>query len=152
VRELLGAGRVAEAALLLGRAPEITGVVVRGAGRGRAFGIPTANIAPEVPLGVGTGIYAGRAVLLDAAGVTFAAAISVGTNPTFAQPGAAGASPVTIEAYLLDYPGEDLYGSNMRLSFVQHLRDERRFESVAALRAEIDRDIARTREIIGTTG
>ena len=147
VRELLGAGQVAAAAQLLGRPPEISGVVVRGAGRGRAFGIPTANLAPEVPLGLGTGIYAGRAVLLDRGTESFAAAISVGTNPTFSP--ATGTAPVTIEAYLLDYPDEDLYGSHMRLCFVQHLREERRFESVAALRAEIDRDIARTRALIG---
>jgi riboflavin kinase/FMN adenylyltransferase len=159
VRERLGDGRIDEATRLLGRPPEITGTVVRGAGRGRGFGVPTANLAPEVPLALATGIYAGRAVLLDrnhdrnhdGKNESHAAAISVGTNPTFATAGAGGAAPVTIEAYLLDYPGEDLYGSQVRLFFVQRLREERRFDSVAALRAEIDRDIARTRALIGTT-
>jgi riboflavin kinase/FMN adenylyltransferase len=151
VRELLGEARVTDAARLLGRPPEITGTVVRGAGRGRAFGIPTANLLPDVPLGLGTGIYAGQAVLLDRGDARFAAAISVGTNPTFAEPGVQGAAPVTIEAYLLDYPGEDLYGSKVRLFFVQHLREERRFDSVADLRAEIDRDIDRTRAVIAVT-
>jgi riboflavin kinase/FMN adenylyltransferase len=149
VRELLGEGRVADAARLLGRPPEITGQVVKGAGRGRAFGIPTANLQPDVPLGLGTGIYAGQAVLLGRGGATYAAAISVGTNPTFSEASASGSAPVTIEAYLLDYPGEDLYGSEVRLFFVQHLREERKFDSVAALRAEIDRDVDRTRTIIG---
>ncbi len=146
VRELLAAGEVEQAQRLLGRPPEIEGEVVRGAGRGRGFGIPTANVQPAVPLTFATGIYAARAHLLDRR-QSFAAAVSVGTNPTF-TPTEGRAAPITVEAYLLDYPGEDLYGSNVRLAFERYLRPERRFDSVEALRAEIDRDIARTREII----
>jgi riboflavin kinase/FMN adenylyltransferase len=158
VRELLGQGRVKEAAALLGRPPEVTGEVVRGAGRGRGFGIPTANLAPEVPVPLATGIYAARAVILDrhdprqpaggAHTATYVAAVSVGTNPTFAAGADGIPEPVTTEAYLLDYPGEDLYGAHLRLFFIERLRDERRFDSVEALKAEIDRDIARTREIV----
>jgi riboflavin kinase/FMN adenylyltransferase len=160
VRELLGLGQVAEAAALLGRPPEITGEVVRGAGRGRGFGIPTANLAPLVPVPLATGIYAARAIILDWLDdrldrvdrrqhvASYVSAVSVGTNPTFAAGADGVAEPVTTEAYLLDYPGEDLYGAHIRLMFVERLRDERRFDSVEALRAEIDRDVARTRALV----
>jgi riboflavin kinase / FMN adenylyltransferase len=154
VRELLALGQIAAATELLGRPPEITGEVVRGAGRGRGFGIPTANLRAEAPLTLATGIYAARALLLDrgtGAPVVHAAAVSVGTNPTFVAAAPGEAAPVTIEAYLLDYPDEDLYGARMRLLFVQHLREERRFESVEALKAEIDHDIARTRTLVQVT-
>ncbi len=136
VRELLTEGRVADATQLLGRPPEITGEVVRGAGRGRAFGIPTANLRPEVPLVLATGIYAGRAVLLPDASdqKTSSRRHQRGHESDLcaARP-TRGAAPVTIEAYLLDYPGEDLYGSKMRLFFQQRLREERRFDSVVGL-------------------
>jgi riboflavin kinase/FMN adenylyltransferase len=155
VRELLAQGQITRAAELLGRPPEITGEVVRGAGRGRGFGVPTANLRPEAPLTFATGIYAARAQLLGPdRHATYAAAVSVGTNPTFVAQGdtapdtAPGTAPVTIEAYLLDYPDEDLYGARVRLLFVEHLRPERRFDSVAALKAAIDDDIARTRVLV----
>jgi riboflavin kinase/FMN adenylyltransferase len=145
IREFLLEGRIEGARLLLGRPPEVTGPVVRGAGRGRALGIPTANIQPEGDPPLRTGIYAAWAQLLDASG-TYAAAVSVGTNPTFTA-GSDGA-PVVVEAYLLDYPGGDLYDSRVRLLFESRLRDERRFGSVEELLAEIQRDIARTRELL----
>jgi riboflavin kinase/FMN adenylyltransferase len=71
--------------------------------------------------------------------------VSVGTNPTFTGPGPA---PITVEAYLLDYPGADLYGARVRLLLQARLRDERRFASVDELLAEIRRDVARTRELV----
>src|SRR5262249_47803024 len=136
---------------------EITGRVVRGAGRGRGFGVPTANLAPEVTLTLATGIYAARAHFVDFGDrhvprADYLAAVSVGTNPTFAAGADGIPSPITVEAYLLDYPGEDLYGAKVRLSFVQRLREERRFDSIEALKAEIDRDIARTRALFEGSG
>src|SRR5206468_12908209 len=95
IREFVLEGRVEGASLLLGRPYEIIGAVVRGAGRGRGLGIPTANVRPEGELLPRTGIYAGRAVTVDG-GLTRVAAISVGTNPTFV----AGGGDVTAEAYL----------------------------------------------------
>jgi riboflavin kinase/FMN adenylyltransferase len=158
VRELLARGQIGAATALLGRPPEITGEVVRGAGRGRGFGVPTANLRAEAPLTLATGIYAARAVLLSGAGAagtvpamypaTYAAAVSVGTNPTFVAAAPGDVPPVTIEAYLLDYPDEDLYGARVRLLFIEHLREERRFDSVAALKAAIDEDVARTRALV----
>jgi riboflavin kinase / FMN adenylyltransferase len=140
IREFVLEGRMDGATLLLGRPFEISGEVVRGAGRGRGLGIPTANVRPEGELLPRTGIYAGRACLPDGARVV--TAISVGTNPTFV----AGNPPVTVEAHLLDWTG-DLYGQRVRLEIESHLRDERRFDTVEELLSQIEKDIARTREI-----
>jgi riboflavin kinase/FMN adenylyltransferase len=142
VREFVLEGRVEGAALLLGRPAEVQGAVVRGAGRGRGLGIPTANVAPEAELVPKVGIYAARAHVLDAAGgiaSTHRAALSIGSNPTFVAAGA-----VTVEAYLLDFDG-DLYDKRLRLEVLHRLRDERRFDSVEALLAQIAADVAETR-------
>jgi riboflavin kinase/FMN adenylyltransferase len=145
IREFLLEGRVEGAELLLGRPWEITGEVVRGAGRGRGLGVPTANIRPEGDLPLRTGIYAARASFPDQGGPSFAAALSVGTNPTFATDGSA---PVSVEAHLLDFD-RDVYGARLRVQLLRRLRDERRFASVDELLAEIARDVARTRQIVG---
>jgi riboflavin kinase/FMN adenylyltransferase len=146
IREFLLEGRIEGAALLLGRPPELTGEVVRGAGRGRGLGFATANLRPEpdvVPFRAG--IYAARALLLDPPGASYRAAVSVGTNPTFT---AGGIAPTTVEAHLLDYPGADLYGARLRLLFAARLRDERRFDRIEDLIAEIGRDVERTRALV----
>jgi riboflavin kinase / FMN adenylyltransferase len=143
VRELVLEGRVEGAALLLGRPVEITGPVGRGAGRGRGLGVPTANVAPEAELLPRIGIYAARVHLLDATGGVVSshrAGLSVGSNPTFT--GRSGA--VTVEAYLLDFDG-DLYGRRLRLDVLHRLRDERRFDSIDALVAQIADDVAEVR-------
>jgi riboflavin kinase/FMN adenylyltransferase len=142
IREFVHEGRVDGARLLLGRPFELTGEVVRGAGRGRGLGIPTANVRSEGELLPRTGIYAGRARTLDG-GVVRSAAISIGTNPTFVP----GGSEITVEAYLLDFDA-DLYGQRLRLELVARLREERRFASVDELLVQIHKDIARTREIL----
>jgi riboflavin kinase/FMN adenylyltransferase len=138
------AGQALEARALLGRPYEIQGPVVRGAGRGRALGFPTANVEPDAELRPKLGIYAAHAEVLDgpAAGLRRPAALSVGRNPTF--PEASGA--VTTEAYLLDFDG-DLYGHRLRLEIGARLRDEQRFDSKQALIAQIGRDVARVAEL-----
>jgi riboflavin kinase / FMN adenylyltransferase len=144
IREFVLEGRVEGARLLLGRPYEISGPVVRGAGRGRGLGIPTANVDAENELLPRPGIYAARARTLDGTAVVRPAALSVGTNPTFAGEGP---GRLTIEAYLLDFDG-DLYGARLRLELEAFLREERRFASVDQLVAQIHADIARTREIV----
>ena len=144
VREFVLEGRVEGAALLLGRPVELQGPVVRGAGRGRSLGIPTANVVPEGELVPRLGIYAARARILDATGAvgsSHQAALSIGSNPTFTSGANA---PVTIEAHLLDFDG-DLYGKRLRLEVLHRIRDERRFDSVKALLAQISADIHETR-------
>ncbi len=146
IREFILEGRVEGAELLLGRPFEVTGQVVRGAGRGQALGIPTANLRPEGDLLPRGGVYVGRAVLLDERGKPAAAAraaINVGTNPTF---DAGGTGVTTVEAHLLDFQG-DLYGRRLRLELRRRLRDERRFSSPESLVAQIRDDIARARTL-----
>jgi riboflavin kinase/FMN adenylyltransferase len=144
IREFVLEGRIEGAALLLGRPFEITGTVVRGAGRGRTLGFPTANVAPEGELVPRLGIYAARAVVLDGGDATpRVAALSVGSNPTF-MPGGGGS--VSVEAYLLDFDG-DLYGRRLRLELLHRLRDEKRFDSIDALVAQIHDDVARVRAL-----
>ena len=115
----------------------------RGAGRGRGLGFPTANVAPEGELRPKLGIYAARARVLDGplAGTVRAAALSVGTNPQFG-----GDERCTVEAYLLDFEG-DLYDRRLRVEVGERLRDERRFESIDALIAQIREDVAQVRRL-----
>ncbi len=144
IRELVTAGDTVGAARLLGRPFELEGPVVRGAGRGRGLGFPTANIAAEGELRPALGIYAARARVLDGelAGQVHAAALSVGRNPTFSS-----AADVSVEAYLLDFEG-DLYDRRLRVELGERLRDELKFDSVAALVAQIERDVARIRQLV----
>lgn len=141
VREFLLSGRVYGASLLLGRPFEISGPVVKGAGRGRTLGFPTANVAAEQELVPAFGVYAARArvgaELLDAA-------VSIGIVPTFKQD-----REVTVEAFLMDFDG-DLYERPLCLQFVKRLRPERRFESVDALTAQIALDVKQARDILLT--
>jgi riboflavin kinase/FMN adenylyltransferase len=141
VRSCIAAGDVGAAAAALAREHRVEGVVVRGDQRGRAIGYPTANLEPlpwsAVPA---DGIYAGRLVRRAE---PLPAAISVGTNPTFAG------HERRVEAFVLDFD-DDLYGEHVALSFTARLRGMQRFDDVAGLVAEMDRDVARTRDIVGS--
>lgn len=131
IRAALQAGDVERAARLLGRPYAIRGEVVRGAGRGRSLGFPTANIEPDRPLLVKVGVYACPATV---DGQTYQTVVNVGVRPTF------GEDRVAVEAHVLDFSG-DLYGRGVHLAFVRRLRDERRFPSVEALREQIQADV-----------
>ena len=140
VREFVLEGRVDGAALVLGRAPEVEGEVVRGDGRGRTIGVPTANVRPATELMPKNGVYAGWALRISDK-KRWTAAINVGTNPTFVE-----GQTARVEAHLLDCD-EDLYGQQLRVGFVARLRDEERFASKDALVAQIHKDIEATRRI-----
>ncbi len=144
IRQLLAAGDVASAAALLGRPHQVRGVVVHGDGRGGTeLGFPTANVA--VPEGVampGEGIYACWYERPDRS--LYAAAASLGRRPTF-HPSAE--APV-LEVFLLDFSG-DLYGEPARVSFVAHLREERRFDSTGALVRQMTDDVTAARAALG---
>jgi riboflavin kinase/FMN adenylyltransferase len=135
VREFVLEGRVGGAALLLGRSFSVTGTVVRGDGRGRKLGFPTANLQVENELIPKAGVYAGRAYVR---GEAHRAVVNIGFAPTFQSRG------LTVEAHLLDTSG-DLYGEKMTLEFTHHLREERRFPSVEELMAQIGRDVESAR-------
>jgi riboflavin kinase/FMN adenylyltransferase len=133
IRDLLRSGEIERAARLLGRPPEVSGVVVAGDARGGTLGFPTANIRPEPGVVVpGFGIYAG------AAGKS-RAAISIGTNPHYRG------EERRIEAFLLDFAG-DLYGQELSIELWARLRDERAFESEGELVEQIARDVEATRQ------
>ena len=144
IRQLIGEGLVEEAAVLLGRPYELAGEVIEGAKRGRMLGFPTANlgIPPDRQL-PGRGVYAGTATIggPKASEQVFAAAINVGTRPTFDGRG------TTIEAHLLDYSG-DLYGRFLTLAFRARLREEVRFDGPEDLVRQIQRDMERVREVL----
>lgn len=140
IRQALLAGETAWPRRALGRPFRLDGTVVRGAGRGRGLGFPTANLAVAPGLLVpGPGVYAGRAVL---ANDSRPAAISVGTNPTFGDEG------VRVEAHLLDFDG-DLVGRGIGLEFWERLRDQVAFDSVRELVDQIAADVARTLHLVG---
>jgi riboflavin kinase / FMN adenylyltransferase len=140
IRGLVLAGEVAEANRLLGASFQLRGTVVHGDERGRELGFPTANLVPEEALVCpGHGVYA-----CIAEGDAFgrrAAAVSIGVRPTFNT-----GRGELIEAYILDFAG-DIYGSELRLDFLDRLRGERRFEDPAALIEQMHQDVERTREI-----
>lgn len=145
IRELLGAGGVEEAAELLGRPYTVRGSVVEGDRRGRTLGFPTLNLHPENEVLPAPGVYSGRVRFLDdgdpGRGSVYPAVTNVGRRPTFKPD-----DPVLAEAHLLDFDA-DAYGRRVEIAFEARLRDERRFESVDALRAQIqdDRETARRR-------
>jgi riboflavin kinase/FMN adenylyltransferase len=130
IRRLVAEGRMDEAGALLGHPYYIDGTVVHGRKRGRELGFPTANIATENELLPPNGIYA---TTLTVDGIIYAGLTNVGTRPTFDE------TDVTVETYLLNYSG-DLYGKRVRLGWVQRLRDERKFDDVDALRAQMEAD------------
>jgi riboflavin kinase / FMN adenylyltransferase len=132
IRRRLHAGVVAAAAQLLGRPPELDGVVVPGDQRGGTLGYPTANLAVDPTLLVPRyGIYAG-------ASLGHRAAISIGTNPHY------GGEERRIEPYLLDFDG-DLYGRRLIVELWERLRDEQVFQSEQELIDQIARDVEATR-------
>ena len=144
VRRAVQEKRLDEAAACLGRPYSIRGIVVRGDGRGRGLGFPTANlrVGNAGKLIPPSGIYAVRGVLRSG---TFAGALHLGPRPTFRG------SPPTIELHLLDFDG-DLYGEEVRVDFVRHLRDVRPFEGPAALVAQMLEDVEEARRVLGDGG
>ena len=137
IRHLVGEGRVDEAGALLGHHYTIDGEVVRGDGRGRELGFPTANLVSANELLPAYGIYASIATL---DGLSHPAVTSVGVRPTI------GDGRLTVETHLLD-GAHDLYGVRMRLSFVRWLREELKFDGLGPLRDQIARDAADAREL-----
>lgn len=144
IRRDVQAGRVEAAARFLGRPHLLPGTVVPGEGRGRNLGFPTANLA--VPDGLcwpAAGVYAVQVEVGDRR--VHQGVANVGWRPTFG--GRAGEGQAVLEAHLLDFSG-DLYGRSVRVAFLTRLRDERRFPTAAALRAQVAEDVAAARRLM----
>jgi riboflavin kinase/FMN adenylyltransferase len=141
IRELITAGRVRDAAALLGRAPAVRSVVVGGDRVGRELGYPTANLDPARLEGLlpADGVYACWAVV---DGVPHGAAVSIGNNPTFE-----GVPEHQVEAHLFDQT-LDLYDRPIELRFVDYVRPMVRFDGMAALMQALRQDDAAIRAIL----
>jgi riboflavin kinase/FMN adenylyltransferase len=146
VRELILEGRVGAACRLLDRPFDLDGTVVRGAGRGRGIGFPTANVDTQNELRPAPGVYVIRVRFQGEPGGPWRPGVAnIGVKPTF------GGTEVTIEAHLFDFSG-DLYGQDLRVQFLERLRPEQRFGSVAELVGQIKRDVEAARTVIARAG
>lgn len=142
IRRALAAGQLDEVSELLGRTYALSGVVVEGDRIGRTLGFPTANLNVRGLLLPPGGVYAARA--LRVTGEAHPCVLNIGHRPTLRS-----ASPqLTFEVHLLDFHG-DLYGEELEIEFVERLREERKFPSVEALKAQIAVDIAAARGLPG---
>ncbi|UJW31857.1 bifunctional riboflavin kinase/FAD synthetase [Saccharothrix sp. AJ9571] len=142
VRSCIDAGDVQAAAEALGRPHRVEGIVVRGAGRGKDLGFPTANLStPRFAAIPADGVYSCWFTRSTDPGKRLRAAVSVGTNPTFSG------RERTVEAYVLDVE-EDFYGHDVALDFVVKLRDQIRYESLEPLIRQMEADVVRTREVL----
>ena len=138
-RELVIAGRVAEAQKLLGRYYQIRGVVTTGRNRGgRLLGFPTANIILHDELCPKTGVYA---VTVEFGSKTHKGVANIGYSPTF------GDHVFSVEVHILDF-NENIYDWKIRVNFIQRIRDEKKFSNISELSDQIKKDIVKARKIL----
>lgn len=140
IRHALIDGQAVDAAALLGRPHRVRGTVVRGEGRGRTIGFPTANLGGIDTLIPGDGVYATLA-FLNGSPELIPSATHIGPNVTF------GAEVRTVEAHLLDFEA-DLYGQRIELDLLSRLRPSMAFEGLDPLLSQMNRDVAQAREVI----
>ena len=140
VRTLIEAGKVEEAAKLLGRNYTMSGDVVHGFHRGNdLLGFPTANLRmPDARVLPADGVYATKTRI---EGKCYPSVTNIGTNPTF------GNSEKTIETFIIDFD-EEIYGKSFTLEWVKYIRGEVKFDSVDALKAQIESDIETAKKIL----
>ncbi|MCU1459140.1 MAG: ribF [Actinomycetia bacterium] len=142
IRDALAAADIVTAARLLGRDPEIEGVVEHGDQRGRTIGFPTANVAAAGDIQLpADGVYAGWYERPD--GTLHRSAISIGRRPTFYEENGL----LLVEAHLLDFDG-DLYDEIGRVRIQEWIRGQLRFSGPDELAAQLKADVARTRELM----
>lgn len=140
IRRLIADGELAEAKRLLGRPPELQGVVVRGMGRGRRFGVPTVNIRMDAALLPPHGVYAVQ-LFAPHHPRAWRGVMNVGIRPTF------GGGPVVCEAHLLRFSGT-LSGQTVVVSLLAKLREERCFSTPQALYRQVQHDIRRATRLL----
>lgn len=136
IRRLLADGKVNLARRMLGRPYGVEGVIIRGNRRGHTIGFPTANLKPHNRVIPRYGVYA-TATLID--GIWRKSITNIGVRPTFESD----ADP-SIETYVFDFDG-DLYGDVLRVRFLHRIRDEKKFNGIDELKAQIELDSDRAR-------
>jgi riboflavin kinase/FMN adenylyltransferase len=139
IRRLISRGHLSQARQLLGRAPALYGTVVRGAGRGRRLGVPTANVRLIPQVLPPRGVYAVHVRVRDGRRVR-RGVMNFGVRPTF------GAGPLVCEVHLLRFSGR-LLGQSVTLFLLARLRSERRFPTPESLRRQIHRDLLHAKKI-----
>ncbi len=146
VRKYLLGGNVTQAAQLLGRYFSYSSIVIKGDGRGRSIGIPTANFSLSSPstslnekLVLPFGVYATK-TYFD--GKEYISVTNIGVRPTFTHTN--DSPPVLVETYLIDQ-SINLYGSSIEVKFLRHIRDEMKFDSITSLKERISQDIQEAR-------
>lgn len=142
VRRLLEGGNVERASQCLGYPYELAGTVVEGHHVGHDLGFPTANLRPSCPdkLVPGRGVYAVEA---EAGGMTYGAMLNIGWRPTLGN-----GAESTIESHIFNFEG-NLYGQPLKLRFLHRIRDERRFDSLDALKEQLQNDAVRVKQLLG---
>ncbi len=143
IRKLLGDGRVNLARRMLGRPYGVEGVIIRGDRRGHTIGFPTANLKPHNRVIPRFGVYA-TATLVD--GAWRESITNIGVRPTFED-----TNEPSIESYIFDFDG-DLYGDVVRVRFLHRIRDERKFNGIDELKAQIECDVRTARNYFGRPG
>lgn len=137
IRQDLAAGKVKEAQEMLGRPFTLEGLVVKGEGRGKRLGVPTANLQLESDIMLpARGVYVTETV---SRGMVYRSVTNVGKNPTFKDDG-----PSWVETHILDFDG-DIYGEPLEVRFLKRLREEKKFSSVEELLKQIHFDIGLAR-------
>lgn len=141
IRQLLGAGKIEEAAVLLGRPFSTIGTVIHGKKNGRKLGFPTANVFPPkdsiLPL---NGVYAVQFQLGDQ---VYPGVCNVGVKPTFGETD----EPTTVEVHVFDFDG-DLYGQEVAVKWIHFIREEKKFDSFDALITQIRQDKAHAQKLL----
>ncbi|RKY94214.1 MAG: riboflavin biosynthesis protein RibF [Candidatus Hydrothermota bacterium] len=138
IRKYIREGRISEANHLLGRNFIIIGKVIKGHSRGKALGYPTANIETPFELYPKSGVYA---VKVEVEGKIYNGVANIGDNPTF------GDKDISIEVYIMDFDG-NLYDKELRIFFVDRIRDEKKFGTPELLKEAIKNDILIAKEIL----
>jgi len=138
IRHLLREGDVEHAARLLGRTYTITGIVVKGDGRGKELGFPTANIAPKHSIIPAHGVYAVRLLVRDR---LYDGIANIGMRPTFDR------NVLTVEVHIFDF-NEDIYGEDISLYFIGKIRAEKKFGSAGELIQQIRTDVGVAKDLL----
>jgi riboflavin kinase/FMN adenylyltransferase len=143
IRQLVGAGKLNEAARLLGRRVSISGVVVKGSERGKSLGFPTANIDYEADILPPKGVYVVRALL---GRKKYPAIANIGTRPSFEKQ----ISKLYLEVHILDF-SKNIYGKRLEVEFLKKVRNEKKFTSPQQLIQQIQKDESFAREYFKIT-